>query len=112
MPHHKIDRAADDIYSTGIYDGEDQLLIRLIAIGREQNEDLRLTYPRVPQVIWPDVLGFIFDRHQKYRRQKTQTDHWDITGLQLKRMATVRHMTREIFVQRAHDAMGIRGERA
>ena len=49
-------------------------------------------------MIWPNLLTFIFDRHQKYRNQKKQTDHWDFTGKQLKKRATETKITREIFV--------------
>lgn len=112
LPHHRIEHAAEDIYSTGTHEAGNSLRIRLVAIGREVNEEVRATYPNVPQVIWPEVLGFIFDRHRKYRHQKRQTDHWDSTGKDLKRMATERRVTREEYVQRSLDAMGIRGARA
>ncbi|MBF9021222.1 hypothetical protein HKCCA1065_09920 [Rhodobacterales bacterium HKCCA1065] len=107
LPPDRIERAAKDIYCTGTYEGEDLLRIRLAAIGREENEEVRSTYPNVRQVIWQDVLGFIFDRHQKYRKQKTQTDHWDATGMQLKHVVTTSGMTQEGFVKWAHTAMSV-----
>jgi len=107
IPDDKIDFAAQDIYEAGVHESGDQLRIRLVAIGREENWQLRATYPDVPQVTWTDLLGFIFDRHKKYRNQKKQTDHWDCIGKKLKRLATERSMTRDRFVHKALGAMGV-----
>ena len=85
LPQDKIERAARDIYDNGIHFDEDLLRIRLVAIGREENHEVRAGYPNVPQVLWPGLIGFIFDRHKRYRNQKRQTDHWDETGKQLKK---------------------------
>lgn len=108
IPHHGIDRAAEEIYHEGFHVSEDHLRIRLVAIGREVNKDVASRYPHVPQVIWPDLLNFIFDRHQRYRHQKRQTDHWDRTGKELKWLATRQQVERSEFVQRCLVAMGVR----
>lgn len=110
VPHDRIDAAAKDIYREGFYEEDGALRIRLITIGREEDSHVRGLYPRVPQIIWSDLLGFVFDRHHKYRNQKTQTDHWDFTGKLLKKNATARGMTRQSFVEWATTAMGLRGD--
>jgi hypothetical protein len=107
LPRDKIDAAAKEIYETGLHEGEDRLRIRLVAIGREENRELRAGYPNVPQVLWPDLLGFIHDRHRRYRQQKRQTDHWDRTGKELKKMATERGLRREDFIRHVLDKMGV-----
>lgn len=107
LPHERIDQAAGNIYRHGIHLDESALQIRLIAIGREENHELRDEFPEVPQLIWPDLLGFVFDRHRLYRHQKRQTDHWDRTGKQLKAEATAGRMQRSEFIEWAMKAMGV-----
>ena len=108
ISHDGIDCAADDIYRKGFHVSGDQLRIRLVAIGRKANEDVASRFPQVQQVIWRDLLGFIFDRHQRYRHQKSQTDHWDLTGKELKKWATQRRVMREDFIQMCLEAMSRR----
>lgn len=105
IPHDRINHAADEIYRTGVHEGGDGLRIRLVAIGREASDEVGSAYPYVQQVIWRDLLSFIFHRHQKFRSQKRQTDHWDPTGRQLKTMATDGRITCETFVRRVQAAM-------
>src|SRR4051812_28322382 len=48
------------------------LRIRLFAVGRDRSHDLAVDYPDVTQLIWADMLAFIWDRLHTYRQQKTQ----------------------------------------
>ena len=59
------------------------------------------------QLLWPDMLGFIWQRFDSYRRQKTQTQQWDEDGRSLKRLA---NDTRDSgsFVAEAMLQMGVR----
>lgn len=104
----RISCAADEIYRTGYHEFDAFLRVRLIACGREEDPELRARFPLVPQVTWDNMLGFIFQRFVRYRRQKSQTDHWDSTGLHLKRMATETRIPCEEFVGRAMSAMNVR----
>ena len=110
VPHDRIDRAAEEIYRAGLYEDETALRVRLIAIGSDQNAEVLERFPEVPQVVWSDLLGFVFDRHKKYRNQKKQTDHWDRTGKLLKDFATKTSVTRQEFIDWATDAMRARKE--
>jgi hypothetical protein len=109
LPHSLIGAAAASIYGTGLFQHEGSLCVRLIAIGRDEDPDMRLQYPHVPQITWGEVLGFIFDRLKKYQRQKTQTDHWDSTGRRLKEAVNQYHNVRQRFLVWAMAAMNIRG---
>lgn len=106
LPHAKIPDAAAQIYRTGLYDDGDRLRIRLVAIGNQINEDIK-QYPGVTQIVWQDLLRFVFERFQKYRDQKTQTDHWDEVGKKLKEEATPLCKTCDDFVKNVTQAMGI-----
>lgn len=106
LPHEQINDAANAIYERGCFEQNDLLRIRMIAIGREENPEVGERYPEVKQVIWTDVLCFIFDRFSRYSNQKSQTDNWDETGKALKTMAT--KADREGYVKWGIKAMGIR----
>jgi hypothetical protein len=58
-----------------------------VAVGRERGDDLAADYPQVTQLIWADMLAFIWDRFRRYRQQKTQVDQWDAEGLKVKELA-------------------------
>lgn len=106
LPHQLIDSAADALYRSGIYEGDLHIRIRLIAVGRKRSPELEQSYPHVEQVVWSDLLEFLYTRHQEYKNQKKQTDHWDKTGKDLKRMATARQTNCAKFVTQAISCMG------
>ena len=84
-----------------------ELRIRLVAVGRNHNEDLAARYPDVPQLIWPDLLRFIYDRFRIYRPQKRQVDQWEVQGLRIKRLAD-KSGDAEAFVEESLRLMGVR----
>jgi hypothetical protein len=73
-------QAASDIYRAGIYLSDQGLRIRLVAAGRERSDVLAAAYPDVTQLIWTDLLTFIWDRFHTYRQQKTDVHQWDAQG--------------------------------
>lgn len=83
----QIEAAAADIYQNGVHRGAGNLRIRLVAVGRERNDDLARDYPGVTQLSWSDMLGFIWRRFRDYRQQKRQVQQWDDEGQNLKRFA-------------------------
>jgi len=87
LPSHLIDGAATDIYRTGLHVSDLGCRIRLVAVGREVNRELENRYPHVTQVIWTDLLTFIWDRFHTYQQQKAQVDQWDAIGREIKRLA-------------------------
>ena len=74
-------------YRAGTHRSELGLRVRLVAVGASRNDELADAFPEVTQLIWPEVLAFIWDRFHTYRRQKTQVDQWDAQGRMLKATA-------------------------
>lgn len=87
LPPNSIEQAAADIYQAGLHVSSLGLRIRLVAVGQRGNDELAAKYPKVTQLIWADMLAFIWDRFHAYRRQKTQVEQWDEQGKRLKRLA-------------------------
>lgn len=107
LPPHHIGQAAADIYGTGIHKSEMGLRVRLVAVGANRSDELAANFPEVTQLVWPEMLAFIWDRFHTYRRQKTQVDQWDAQGLLLKHFADHTRNAAE-FVATALDRMGVR----
>jgi hypothetical protein len=107
LPHDQIGAAAANIYRAG-FNQSDALRIRLIAVGRNRSEDLTRDYPEVRQLVWPDMLAFIWERFESYRHQKTQVDQWDAEGRKLKRLADDHPRSRNDFIATALSLMGVR----
>lgn len=107
LPHDRINDAATDIYRTGQYQTFEGLRIRLLALGRDRNTELAENYPSVTQLIWTDLLTFIWHRFRAYRNQKKQVGQWDATGLRIKRLANGSHDP-ETFVTEALTCMNVR----
>jgi hypothetical protein len=107
LPRNEIGPAAACLYATGLYQRDAALRIRLVALGRERNDDLTRRYAGVSQVTWPDVLSFIWDRFHTYRRQKSQVDQWDAEGRRLKQLADESNDSAH-FASDALSRMGVR----
>jgi hypothetical protein len=106
IPESKIGEAADNLYREGTYRCHDlRLRIRLVAVGRDFNADLAKAYPQVVQLVWPQLLCFIWDRFEHYRRQKTQVDQWEEDGRKLKLLAD--SSGQDDFVAQALRLMGV-----
>jgi hypothetical protein len=105
LPPGRIDGAATDIYRDGIYTTGTGLRIRLVAVGRERSRDLASQYPNVTQLIWPELLAFIWDQFRTYRNQKTQVDQWDAVGRKIKRFAD--QSDREGFLEEVLRLIGV-----
>ena len=86
---HEIDCAAQEIYNTGQF--ENQLYyITMVCFGAESRDEITGRYPRVPQILWPEVKEFICDRFQQYRKQKSGHVQWDEVGKGLWDLAMMR----------------------
>lgn len=102
-----IEAAAAEIYQAGLHVSDPMLRIRLVAVGRDRGEELAEAYPDVTQVIWAELLAFVWDRLHRYRRQKTQVDQWDAVGRKIKRLAD-QSPDAENFISTALHHMGVR----
>lgn len=106
LPPDRIEAAAAQIYLAGFHQG-DALRVRLVAVGRDRNEKIALDYPEVTQLLWADMLAFIWHRFRRYRQQKTQVDQWDAEGQRIKNLAD-RSNEVEDFIREALRLMGVR----
>ncbi len=107
LPPDRIEQAAADIYRAGVHVCELGLSIRLVAVGRERSKQLSATYPNVAQLIWPEMLAFLWNRLHRYRQQKTQVDQWDAQGLRIKCLADMSPQA-EPFIGQVLGLMGVR----
>lgn len=105
LPHARIPDAAAALYQHGYFEDDATLRVRLVAVGARTDEDIRTRYPRVSQVTLPDALGFIYRRLQRYRHQKTDTQHWNRTGRLLKQKAGKHHRAEDEFIAWALGAL-------
>ena len=109
LPPGQIKQAAADIYRTGIHKSELGLRVRLVAVGASRSAELAATFPEVTQLVWPEMLAFIWDRFHTYRRQKANVHQWDAEGKLLKTIAN-RSRSFEQFVDVALAQMGVRND--
>lgn len=107
VPTNLIAGAAADLYRAGIHVSDSGFRIRLAAIGRERSAVLAADYSKVTQLIWADLLAFIWDRFRSYRQQKTDVHQWDPQGLRIKRLAE-ESRNAAVFVDDALGLMGVR----
>jgi hypothetical protein len=105
IPGGMIGEAADALYQYGYFEDPKLLRVRLVAIGSERNTDIAVRFPQVVQIIWDDLLRFVWQRFQKYRNQKADTQHWDTTGRTLKRWVNEARGREEDFIIRSRQAL-------
>lgn len=79
FPEDAVPAVADALYAHQFY-CDDQLRVRLFALGRETNSRLS---SQVVQLTWEDVLTFIYERLNKYHQIKAQHRQWDQCGKRL-----------------------------
>ena len=98
----EIGAAAASLYNTGTFSNE-VYHVSLFCFGERASLEVRQHYPAVPQKLWPEVLGFIFQRFTGYRDQKASHPQWDQTGTRLFELAvearTVDQFVRSVAVQ-------------
>ncbi len=86
---HEIDFAAQKIYDKGHF--ENQLYyITMVCFRAERRDEITGPYPKVPQILWPDIKDFIWDRFRHYRNAKSAHGQWDEVGRGLWDLVTMR----------------------
>lgn len=105
LPRDHIEQAAADIYRAGVHVSKLGLRVRLVVVGGERSKELSASFPDVLQLIWPEMLAFIWVRLRRYRHQKKQVDQWDPQGLRIKRLAD-RSANAETFISQALPLIG------
>jgi hypothetical protein len=96
----RIQAAAAAIYKAGLY-REDRLQIRLIAVGLNTNPDLP---EQATQLVWRQLLEFMWKRFNKYKNQKKDRSQWHFDGQRLYQMAIAFEL--ESFVQQVLREIG------
>jgi hypothetical protein len=78
----EIKRAASAIYESGRYQN-DKITCRLFAFGNERGE---LPIEGVPQILFSDMIQFIYERFRNYEHQKSSVANWPEDGQKLRRL--------------------------
>jgi hypothetical protein len=73
------DAAAAALYTTGVFQGGN-VLLSLCCVGAMENREVRRQFPDVPQILWPQITAFIYQRFHTYFYQKLSHPQWDQTG--------------------------------
>jgi hypothetical protein len=77
--HDHVPIVAESLYRQGQY-CDDFYQVRLFAIGMTRNPEILLNGV---QLIWDEILSFIYERLNDYRTQKVHHGQWDRTGKRL-----------------------------
>lgn len=107
LPPDQIHRSAKDIYNSGLHVSERGLRVRLIAVGRSFNRGLTGRYPKVTQLVWNDMLAFIWNRLKRYEQQKRQVGQWDEYGQHIRDLVAQSNDL-DAFKRQALHSMGVR----
>lgn len=101
FPEENVPTVAGDLYSYGQY-SDSQFQVRLLTIGNMRNVEI---LPGATQLLWDDLIEFIFGRFQVFAREKAHHNQWDSTGQTLYRLATKRNKTKDVFVSEVKKQM-------
>ncbi len=82
FPESECELVAKALYKHGCYDNE-LYRVSLLCLGRRSNNEVAKRYPNVRQILWSEVLEFIYRRFHKYENQKELHDQWDESGKEL-----------------------------
>jgi len=79
---NRLDDVAGELYRRGCYESSNTI-VSLIAFGERQSSQLSSRYPHVPQLLWRQVLAFIYGRFSTYENEKAWHEPWDEIGEKL-----------------------------
>jgi hypothetical protein len=79
FPDGENELVAQALYDHGFFKSQ-LYYVSLVCIGRQENPQVAKSYPNVPQIVWPQVLTFIYSRFRQYRQQKVSHGQWDRQG--------------------------------
>jgi hypothetical protein len=96
---HRVPEVAKALYKEGCYQ-DDIYRVRLFALGETKNDAI---LPNAVQLVWDEILAFIFDRFNRYKAQKAHHGQWDSTGRQLYTLASSH--TQEEFIETVRASM-------
>lgn len=79
FPPLEDEGVAAALYDAGTYTSNAYRAI-LVCMGSNYNASLSERYPAILQILWPQVLTFIYRRFHEYRRQKASHGQWNDVG--------------------------------
>ncbi|MEN3039228.1 MAG: hypothetical protein ABDI07_08795 [Candidatus Kryptonium sp.] len=88
----ETETVADSLIKSGCYENQTHR-IRIIAIGSEKNQEIN---PKVEQLTFEEILNFIYERIDEYKKVKSSHHQWDEMGQKLYNYATT--LSREEFI--------------
>jgi hypothetical protein len=97
LPEHEATFAARSRYDRGMYANQ-LYYVSLVCIGAERNPVIAESHPEVLQIVWDEVLAFIYRRFRGYRREKRSHGQWDEDGKSLWNTSE-RSRTEDVFVR-------------
>ena len=100
-----VPKVAESLYNKEYYQ-DDNFRVRIIAIGSRKNSDLEKDLPKVVQITWDEILGFIYDRFNKYQDPKAHHPQWDWIGKFLYKTSTSLR-NKDEFINFMKNLMGI-----
>lgn len=106
LHHDRLEMAAEDLYTVGVHESDPLLRVRLIAIGREVSREPNTMLPQVTQLVWNDILAFIWRRFKQHKGQKRDVNQWNEPGKRIKRLADD-STDEDTFVLEAMKCMGV-----
>jgi hypothetical protein len=101
-----VPKVAESLYNEGYYH-DDNFRVRIIAIGSRKNSNLEKDLPKVVQITWDEILGFIYDRFNEYRDPKAHHPQWDWIGKFLYKTSTSLR-NKDEFIKFMKTLMGIK----
>jgi hypothetical protein len=75
----ELEQVARFLYETYVYEDQSRK-IQLLAIGSRQNEEYARERPNLSQLLFVDMLNFIYERFHEFRMQKRDHKQWDSVG--------------------------------
>lgn len=82
FPKDEVEKIAEELYASGYFEDKDYY-ISLFCVGARKNDAVLERFPKVPQLVWEDILGFIYQRFRLYRDEKSWHDPWDLDAKNL-----------------------------
>lgn len=82
FPKNQVETAAKAIYTSGVY-SDNSYHLTLACFGGQANSEIKEKFPHVPQILWDQVLTFVYNRFRKYRDQKSSHGQWGKVGKDL-----------------------------
>jgi hypothetical protein len=74
-----LEVAADSLYEKYKYEDESRK-IQLLAVGSRKNQEYQKERPNLDQLLFADMLQFIYKRFHQFRMQKRDHKQWDSVG--------------------------------